>query len=75
MHLRLCPDLTGKEFQRALKEFIARRGSPQIMVSDNGKTFVATRKWLKTLKQDERLTSFHASQSIKWKFNLSRAHW
>ena len=75
VHLKLCPDLTGKEFQRSLKEFTARRGPPQIMVSDNGKTFVATGKWLKTLMQDEQLTNFLASQSIKWKFNLSRAPW
>ena len=65
VHLKLCPELTGKEFQRALKEFIARHGPPQIMVSDNGMTFVATGKWLKTLKQDEQLTNFLASQSIK----------
>ena len=75
VHLKLCPDLTGKEFQTALKEFIARRGPPRIMVSNNGKTFVATGKWLKTLKQNEQLINFLASQSIKWKFNSSRAPW
>ena len=52
VHLKLCGDLTAKEFQRALKEFIARRGLPQIIISDNGKTFVATGKWLKVLKKD-----------------------
>ena len=75
VHLKLRPNLKGKEFQWALKEFIARCGPPQIMVSDNGKTFVATGKWLKKLKPDEQLTNFLASQSIKWKFNLSRAPW
>ena len=30
---------------------------------------------MKTWKQDEQLTNFLASQSIKWKFNFSRAPW
>ena len=55
VHLKLCPDLSAQEFKRALKEFIARRGCPQVIVSDNGKTFVATSKWLSTLKRDNDL--------------------
>ena len=43
VHLKLCPDLSAAEFQRALKEFISRRGCPQTIVSDNGKTFVVIR--------------------------------
>lgn len=43
VHLKLCKDLTAKEFQGALKEFVARRGTPRLMVSDNGKTFSATK--------------------------------
>ena len=58
MHLKLCPDLSAKEFQRALKEFVARRGCPQIIASDNGKTFVATGKWLSKLKKDQRLANY-----------------
>ena len=75
VHLKLCHDLTAVEFQRALKEFIARRGCPNMMVSDNGKTFVSTSKWLSTLKKDEDLISFMAQHHIKWRFNLSRSPW
>jgi len=39
VYLELCKDLTAPVFQRALKEFVARRGSPRLMVSDNGRTF------------------------------------
>ena len=43
VHLKLRCDLSALEFQRALKEFVARRGCPHTIVSDNGKTFsVAT---------------------------------
>ena len=65
VHLKLRSDLTTLEFQRALKEFIARRGQPQIMISDNGKTFVATGKWLKVLKKDESLFNFIGKLKIK----------
>ena len=75
VHLKLCRDLSAAEFQRALKEFIARRGCPQTIVSDNGKTFVATGKWLSVLKKNHSLASYMGALNIKWKFNLSRAPW
>ena len=65
VHLKLCRDLSSAEFQRALKEFIARRGCPQILVSDNGKTFVATGKWLSTLKKDHNLASYIGALNIR----------
>ena len=75
VHLKLCRDLSALEFQRTMKEFVARRGPPQVMLSDNGRTFIATKKWLKTLVKNEDLMNFLAVQRIKWKFNLSRAAW
>lgn len=75
VHLKLCKDLTAPEFQRALKEFVARRGSPKLMVSDNGRTFIATKKWLKTLRKNENLSSYLMEQGIQWRFNMSRAPW
>ena len=74
VHLQLCRDLSSIKFQRALKEFIARRGCPQTFLSDNGKTFVATGKWLSTLKKDHDLASYTGVLNIKWKFNLARPH-
>ena len=73
LHLRLCGDLT--EFQRALKEFVARRGCPQTIVSDNGKTFVITGRWLSTLKKDHGVANYLGTLNNKWKFNLARAPW
>ena len=73
VHLKLCKDLSAQEFKRAMKEFVARIRPPQAMVSDNGRTFVATKKWLKTLVKNGDLMNFLAVQRIKWKFNLSRA--
>ena len=65
IHLRLCTDMTVEQFKRALKEFVARRGAPRLIVSDNAKTFKATKGWLKTLQEDEDLNNYLASQQIQ----------
>ena len=75
VHLRLCRILSTDEFKRSLREFVARRGSPKLMLSDNAKKFVGAKKWLKTLQRDDEVNNYVASQSIKWKFNLSSAPW
>ena len=75
VHLKLCCDLTAQECQRALKEFVVRRGCPQTIISDNGKTFVATGKWLSVLKKDHSLFNYMGKLNIKWKFNLAHAPW
>jgi len=63
------------EFLRCLKWFIARRGRPEKIYSDNGGTFVAVAKWLKQVMSNERLSEYLARQEIKWQFNLSRTPW
>ena len=73
--LQLLPDLTAEEFQHSLKLFIARRGTPERLVSDNGKTFVATGKWIKKLKKNPDLTNYLGKSQIVLQFNLSRAAW
>ncbi|XP_065642900.1 uncharacterized protein LOC136074502 [Hydra vulgaris] len=72
-YLKLCHDLSAGEFQKILKEFVARKGTPQMMISHNAKTFVATGKWLLTPSEDENLANYLGSQAIKWRFNLLRA--
>ena len=47
LFLDFLPSLETTEFLASLKRFIARRGRPQKMYSDNGKTFVVAAKWIK----------------------------
>ena len=75
VYLKLCKDMTAEEFKRAFKEFAARRGKPRLMISDNAKTFIATKKWLKKLKKDPNLLNYLAEHKIDWRFNMSRAPW
>ena len=75
IHLELLTDQTTDGFIRCLKRFIARRGRPSTIYSDNGKSFVAAAKWLNALMKDEKLQDYFAHHLIKWKFNLAKAPW
>ena len=75
IHLELLSSQTTEEFIKAFKRFIARRGRPQKVYSDNGKSFVAASKWLGGIMRDEKMQNYLAHQHITWQFNLSRAPW
>ena len=60
VHLDLVSDQTTPAFLRCFKRFVARRGLPLQMVSDNGKTFKAAEK---------------ALRDVKWVFNVPKAPW
>ncbi|XP_028410862.1 uncharacterized protein LOC114533527 [Dendronephthya gigantea] len=75
VYLELLPNQSTDEFLLSLKRFIARKGRPEKVFSDNGKTLLATAKWLRRVQKDEKFNSWLAKQDIKWKFNLSRAPW
>ena len=75
VHLELLPNQTAEEFIKHLKRFIARRGRPRKIYSDNGRTFVAAAKWLKGVVKHEQLQNYLAHQEMRWQFNLSRAPW
>ena len=57
LHLEVLTTMETTEFLGSLKRFIARRGRPKKIYSDNGGTFVAAAKWLRTVMKDERSSS------------------
>ena len=69
------PSLDAQRFMESFKQFIARRGRPSKIYSDNAKTFVAVAKWLREAQRDERFNEFLSKNQVKWQFNLSRASW
>ena len=75
IHLELLTDRTTEGFIRCLKKFIARRGWPSTIYSDNGKSFVAAEKWLRKIIKEEKLQDYLAHHDSKWKFNLAKACW
>ena len=75
IYLELLPNMETTEFITSLKRFVAHRGRPEKIYSDNGKTFVGAANLLKTIMHDEKFHDYLAKHRIMWQFNLSRAPW
>ena len=75
VHLELLTDQTTEGFTKCLKRFIARRGRPTKIYSDNGKSFAAASKWLRRIMKDEKTQDYLAHHNVLWQFNLSMAPW
>ena len=73
VHFELLRSLETTEFLRALKRFIARRGRPSIVYSDNGSTFKAAAKWLRKVRGEEKFNDALCQLQIQWRFNLAKA--
>lgn len=75
VHLDLVPDMTTSAFLRCLKRFIARRGLPCKILSDNGKTFKAAAKIIRAVVNHPDVKRYLAGLGVKWMFNLPKAPW
>ena len=76
VHLELVQSQKLEEFNICFKRFLARRGRPQKVYSDNAKTFKAAADWVKAIIKSERFQDYLSESCIsKWQFNLSRAPW
>ena len=75
VHLELVENLHASTFINCLRRFSARRGTPNLVVSDNAKTFKATAAYIRKLQQNSALQDFLSCKRITWKFNLERAAW
>ena len=80
VHLEMVSDLTIECFIACLRRFIARRGLPSLIISDNGTNFVGAThelseltQFLNSQKSQGDISDFFSSQSIQWKFIPERA--
>ena len=73
VYLEILPNVSVEEAIRRIQRLIARRGRLEKIFLDNGKTFVAAAKWLRKIRNDEKLYALLAKQGIAWQFNLGRA--
>jgi hypothetical protein len=80
IHLELVSDATATCFIAALRRFVAERGYPAHMYSDNGGNFVKANSDLIALKMlfesqqfKENLNGFCRQRGIEWHFNPPRA--
>ena len=79
IHLELIEDLSTQEFLLGLRRFIARRGMPRQIVSDNAKQFktasvVLNRAWSEVLSSSE-VNDYVVKQGIHWKIIVDLAPW
>ena len=58
-----------------LRRLAATHGTPQVLLSDNHRTFLATKRFLHDLQQDPEIQDFVASQQIKWRRETPQAPW
>ena len=75
VHLEIVIDLCVSTFIRCLKRFVSRRGLPQRIVSDNGKTFRGAAKVVRRIMRDPEVQKHLSGTGVSWQFNVERAPW
>ncbi|XP_045466642.1 uncharacterized protein LOC123675337 [Harmonia axyridis] len=75
IHIELVKDLSTESFNNALNRFIARRGKPSKIYSDNGSNFKGARNYFLELHDlltnkvhNKKLFNFLTPHSIEWSF-------
>ena len=58
VYTELLQDSTVSSFMSALREFIARRGRPRVIYSDNAQSFKVAASLIKSAMRDEKLHEF-----------------
>ena len=71
----LVPDRGVESFLRALREMSARHCEPQLLISDNEKSFEAANKILQKIAERPKIIKELGKKNISWRFLPSRASW
>ena len=75
VHLDIVPGLSAQTFIHCFRRFVARRGLPQRVVSDNAKTFKSAKRLIKMTLEDPTVRRFFSNLQLTWTFNLEKAPW
>ena len=75
VYLDLVPDLNTVTFIQSFKRFSARRGVPAKIISDNGKTFKSTSKYIGKVLENPETRKHFDDVHCEWDFNLEKAPW
>ena len=79
IHLELVKDMMAEEFILCLRGFMARRGVPRQMISENAKQFKAAKStlnkaWSMAMMSDG-VSEFSGRRRIQWWFIVELAPW
>jgi hypothetical protein len=79
VHLEMVEDMTTEEFLLAFRRFIAQRGTPEMVISDNALQFQAANKTLENVLKNvlisEDVQNYASNAKIKWKFIVELSPW
>ena len=79
VHLEIVEDMSADQFLLGLRRFIARRGAPRQIISDNAKQFKLARKVLNKTHQEAMLIGqvqdYATSRRIRWTLIVELAPW
>ena len=79
IHLELMQDMTAEQFLLGFRRFVARRGTPRQVISDNASQFKlassAIDQMWKNVIVDEETLNYVANQGIEWNFIVELAPW
>ena len=79
IHLEIEKGLSAQLFLDCLRWFIARRGKPTTIISDNAPQFRLVKSRLdqqrRNVHKDECVLSFFSYEAIKWRFTTALAPW
>ncbi|XP_045462033.1 uncharacterized protein LOC123672092 [Harmonia axyridis] len=75
LHLELVTSLTSEAFLAVFKRFVARRGRPLHLFSDNGTTFIGANSEIQSFlkKNNAKISDSLAKDNITWHFMPPRA--
>ncbi|XP_070550457.1 uncharacterized protein [Ptychodera flava] len=79
IHLELIKDMSAEQFLLCLRRFIARRGTPEQIISDNAPQFklaksVLDKVWMNVI-MDHGVRKYVTDQGIKWQFIVELVSW
>ncbi|KRX71653.1 hypothetical protein T06_55, partial [Trichinella sp. T6] len=78
VHIEIVADMTTTSFLSAFRRFVARRGTPEVIQSDNFRTFKQADAFIRSLFVGKRAEQFHnelACRCIQWRYTTERAPW
>lgn len=75
VHLDYVEDLSAVQFLSCFQRFMARKSTPQLLVSDNASYFQSSSKQLQELARQSSVSEYLAEFNINWKFIPQRAPW
>ena len=75
VHLEVVTSLSTSSFIMCLRRLAATKGMPELILSDNHRTFISGEAVLLEMQQDPEVQECLSSKNIKWKHQTLRSPW